>query len=100
MRLELQSQKSIDLSFGKTFDLGAIASISTLEEQYVIDSEPKEEFIWLQNDQLAAIYMYTSKFKGAWWAQFLSHTLQTLEINLSFEAVKLILRYLTLPFSF
>ena len=37
--------KSIDLSFGKIFDLGAIASISTLEEQCVIDSEPKEEFI-------------------------------------------------------
>jgi hypothetical protein len=36
----------------------------------------------------------TSKFKWAWRAQFFSHTHQTLEINLSFEAVKMILLYL------
>ena len=42
---------------------------------------------------MAAIY--TSKFKWAWRAQFLSHTLQILEINQSFEAVKMVL--LTIP---
>jgi hypothetical protein len=50
-------------------------------------------------DRLAAIS--TSKFKWPWWAQFLSHTLQISEINLSFEAVKLILLYLiNISFSF
>ena len=33
--------------------------------------------------------IYTPKFKWALWAQFLSHTLQILEINLSFEALKM-----------
>jgi hypothetical protein len=60
-----------------------------LEEQYFIDSEPKGEVISSKIDRLAAIY--TSKFKWAWRAQFLSHTLQILEINLSFEVVKTIL---------
>jgi hypothetical protein len=55
-----------------------------LEEQYFIDSEPKGEVISSKIDQLAAIY--TSKLKWAWRAQFLSHTLQILEIDLSFEA--------------
>ena len=36
----------------------------------------------------------TSKFKWALRAQFLSHTLQISEINLSFEAIKLTLLYL------
>ena len=61
-----------------------------------IDSEPKGEVISSKIDQLAAIY--TSKFK---WAQFLSHTLQILEINLTFEVVKMILLYLIkISFSF
>jgi hypothetical protein len=59
---------------------------------YFIDSKPKGEVISSKIDRLAAIY--TSKFKWAWRAQFLSHTLQMLEINLSLEAVKMILIYL------
>ena len=52
---------------------------SALEEQYFIESEPKGEVTSSKIDQLAAIY--TSKFKWAWWAQFLSRTLQILEIH-------------------
>ena len=63
-----------------------------MEEQYFTDSEPKREVISSKIDRLAAIY--TSKFKWAWRAQFLSYTLQILEINLSFEAVKMIPLYL------
>ena len=63
-------------------------ALKTLEEQYFIDSELKGEVISSKIDQLAAIN--TLKFKWAWRAQFLSQTLQILEINLSFEAVKLI----------
>jgi hypothetical protein len=70
----------------KNFWSGSLAYKGTLEKQYFIDSEPKGEVISSNIDQLAAIY--TSKFKWAWRAQFLSHTLQNLEINLSFEAVK------------
>ena len=52
---------------------------STLEKQYFIVSEPKVEVISSKIDGVAAIY--TSKFKWAWRAQFLSRTLQILEIN-------------------
>jgi hypothetical protein len=76
----------------KNFWSGSLAYKSTLEKQYFIDSEPKGEVISSKIDRLAAIY--TSKFKWAWRAQFLSHTLQTLKINLSFEAEKMILLYL------
>ena len=55
-------------------------------------SEPKVEVISTKIDRLAAIYI--SKFKWAWWIQFFSHTLQILEINLSSEAVQMILLYL------
>jgi hypothetical protein len=58
-----------------------------LEKQHFIDSEIKGEVISSKIDRLAAIY--TSKFKWAWRAQFLSHTFQILEINLTFEAVKM-----------
>jgi hypothetical protein len=68
----------------KNFWSGSLAYKGTLEEQYFIDSEPKGEVITSEIDQLAAIY--TSKFRWAWRAQFLSHTPQILEINLSFEA--------------
>ena len=62
-------------------------------------SEPKVEVISSKIDRMAAIY--TSKFKWAWRAQFLSHTLQILEINLFFEAVKMVLLYLVkISFSF
>ena len=81
----------------KNFWSGSLAYISTLEKQYFIDSEPKGEVITSKIDRLAAIY--TSKFKWVWRAQFLSHTLQILEINLSFESVKMILIYL-ITFSF
>ena len=63
-----------------------------LETQYFFDSEPKGEVFSFKIDQFTAIY--TSKFKWAWRTQFLSHTLQILEINLSFEAGKMILLYL------
>jgi hypothetical protein len=53
--------------------------LSTLEKQYFIVSEPKVEVISTKIDGVAAIY--TSKFKWAWRAQFLSRTLQILEIN-------------------
>ena len=76
----------------KNFWSGSLAYESTLKKQYFIDSEPKGEFISSKIDRLAAIS--TSKFKWPWWAQFLSHTLQISEINLSFEVVKLILPYL------
>jgi hypothetical protein len=77
----------------------SLAYKGTLEKQYFIDSEPKGEVISSKIDQLAAIY--TSKFKWAWQAQFLSHTLQISEINLSFKAVKMILIYLIkISFSF
>ena len=83
-------QNRVDVCYGNFFGLG---------KQYFIDSEPKGEVISSKIDQLAAIY--TSKFKWAWWAQFLSHTLQILEINLSVEAVKMILLYLIkISFSF
>ena len=55
-------------------------------------SEPKVEVISSKIECVAAIY--TSKFKWAWRAQFLRHTIQILEINLSFEAVEMILLYL------
>ena len=44
-----------------------------LEEQYFFDSKTKGELISSKIDRLVAIY--TSKFKWAWGAQFLSHTL-------------------------
>ena len=79
--------------------LWTLASRNFLEEQYFIDSEPKGEVICSEIDRLAAIY--TSKLKWAWRAQFLSHTFQILEINLSFEAIKMILIYLIkIPCSF
>ena len=73
----------------KNFWSGSLAFKNTLKEQYFIDSDSKREVISSKVDQLAAIY--TSKFKWAWRAQFLSHTFQILEINLSFEAGKMIL---------
>ena len=76
----------------KNFWSGSLAYKDTLEKQYFIDSESKGDVITSKIDQLVAIY--TSKFKWAWRAQFLSHTLQILEINLSFEEVKMILLYL------
>jgi hypothetical protein len=88
VRLELQSQNCVDISYGKNFWSGSLASKSTLEDQYFIDSEPKGEVFSSKIHQLAVIY--TSKFKWAWRGQFLSHTLQILEINLSFEAGKMI----------
>ena len=51
----------------------------SLQKQYFIVSEPKVEVISSKIDCVAAIY--TSKFKWAWRPQFLSHTLQILEIN-------------------
>ena len=70
-----------------------------LEEQYFIDSETKGEVISFKIDRSVAIY--TSKLKCAWGAQFLSHTIQILEINLSFEAGKMILPYqIKISFSF
>ena len=77
----------------KNFWSGSLAYKGTLEKQYFIDSEPKGEVISSKIDQLAAIY--TSKFKWAWQAQFWSHILQILEINLTFEAVQVILLYLS-----
>ena len=83
----------------KNFWSVSLAYKSTLEKQYFIDSEPKGEVISSKIDQLAAIY--TSKFKWAWRAQFLSHTLKTLETNLVFKAVKMILIHLIkISFSF
>ena len=58
---------------------GSLAYKSTLKKQYFIVSEPKGEVISSKIDRVAAIY--TSKFKWAWRAQFLSRTLQILEIN-------------------
>ena len=57
------------------FCSGSLASKSTLEEHYFIDSEP---FV----------------LQMGWRAQFLSHTLQILGINISFEAGRMILVYL------
>ena len=54
-------------------------------------SEPKVEVISSKIDRVVAIY--TSKFKWAWRAQFLSPTLQILEINKFFEAFKMVLLY-------
>ena len=68
------------------FTVRSLAYKNTLEKQYFIVSEPKGEVISSKIDQLVAIY--TSKFKWAWRGQFLSHTLQILEINQSLEAVK------------
>ena len=83
----------------KNFWSGILAYKGTLEKQYFIDSEPKVEVISSKIDRLAAIY--TSKFKWAWGAQFLSHILQSLEINLYFEAVKMILiNLIKISFSF
>ena len=78
---------------------GSLAYKSTLEKQYFIVSEPKVEVISSKIDRLAAIY--TSKFKWAWRAQFFSRTLQILETNQFFEAVKMVLLYLVnISFSF
>ena len=57
------------------FCSGSLASKSTLEEHYFIDSEP---FV----------------LQMGWRAQYLSHTLQILGINISFEAGRMILVYL------
>ena len=77
----------------------SLAYKTTLVKQYFMDSEPKAEVINFKIDQLAAIW--TSKFKWAWRAQFLSHTLQIFEINLSFDVFKMILQYLiNISFSF
>ena len=64
----------------KNFWSGSLAYKSILEKQYFIVSEPKVEVISSKINRVAAIY--TSKFKWAWRAQFLSHTFQILEINL------------------
>ena len=78
---------------------GSLAYKSTLEKQNFIVSEPKGEVINSKIDQMAAIY--TSSLKWVWRAQFLSHTLQILEINQFFEAVKMVLLYLVkISFSF
>ena len=69
----------------KIFWPRSLAYKGTLEKKHFIDSEPKGEVISSEIDRFTAIY--TSKFKWAWRAQFLSHTLQILEINLSFEVV-------------
>ena len=70
-----------------------------LFKKYFIDSEPKGEVISSKIDRLAAIYI--SKFKRARQAQFLSHTLKILEINISFKAVKRILiNLIKISFSF
>ena len=62
-------------------------------------SEPKGEVISSKIDRLAAICI--SNFRWAWRTQFLSHTLQILEINLSFQAFQMILLYLIkISFSF
>ena len=46
MRLELQGQNCVDVNYRKTSGLGAcLASKSTLEEHYFIDSEPNGEVI-------------------------------------------------------
>ena len=83
----------------KNFWSWSLAYKDTLVKQYFIDSEPKGEVISSKIDRLAAIY--TSKFKWAWRAQFLSHTFQNLEINQSFEVVKMVLIYLVkISFSF
>ena len=78
---------------------GSLVYKGTLEKQYFIDSALKGEVISSKIDRLVAFY--ASKFEWAWQAQFLSHTLQILEINLFFEAVKMILLYLIkISFSF
>ena len=78
---------------------GSLAYKDTLEKQYFIVSEPKGEVISSKIDWMAAIS--TSNFKWAWPDQFLSHTLQILEINQFFEAVKMVLIYLVkISFSF
>jgi hypothetical protein len=83
----------------KKFWSGSLAYKGTLEKQYFIDSEPKEEVISSKIERLAAIF--NSKFKWLWRSQFLSHTLQILKINLAFEVVKMILLYLIkISFSF
>ena len=83
----------------KNFWSGSLAYKNTLEKQYFIVSEPKEEVISFKIDRMAAIL--TSNFKWAWRAQFLSHTLQILEINQFYEAVKMVLLYLVnMSFSF
>ena len=87
--MELQSQNRVVVSYEKNH---LIWELSTLEEQYFVDYEPKGEVISSKINQLVAIY--ASKFKWAWPAQFLCHTLQILEINLSFEAGKIILLYM------
>ena len=70
-----------------------------MKKQYFIVSEPKGEVISSKIDRVAAIY--TSKFNSACRAQFLSHTLQTLEIKQFFEAVNMVLLYLVkISFSF
>ena len=69
----------------KNFWSGSLAYKSTLEKKYFIVSEPKVEVISTKIDRVTAIY--TSKFKWAWPAQFLSHTLQILEIYVSLEGV-------------
>ena len=58
----------------KHFWSGTLAYKSTLEKQYFSVSEPKVEVISSKIDRVAAIY--TSKFKWAWRAQFLGHTLK------------------------
>ena len=60
------------------FCYGSLAYKGTFEKQYFIESEPKTKVISSKIDQLAAIYTFKSKW--AWRAQFLSHTLQILEI--------------------
>ena len=76
----------------KNFWSGTLAYKSTLEKQYFIVSELKVEVISSKINRVAAIY--TSKLKWAWQAQFLSHTLQILEINQSVEASKMVPLYL------
>ena len=62
-------------------------------------SEPKGEVISSKIDGMAAIQ--PSNLKLAWRAQFLSRTLQILEINQFFEDVEMVLLYLVkITFSF
>jgi hypothetical protein len=61
-----------------------LAYKATLENQYFIDSEPKGEVISFKIIDWWPFILKNSNGHGG--LNFLSHTLQILEINLSFEA--------------
>ena len=99
MRPDLQSQNCVYVCYGKTFCLGAQLKKPLWKSNISQALSQLEKSLATKLTNWRPFKL--QKFKWLLRAQFLSHTLQILKINLSFEAVKMILLYLIkISFSF